>query len=167
MIPDMIFWVVWRFLQRPSRELLHKKVLCNPHAAWVINWATKRERFHHVTGHLRSRAIETLQISLPPAILIKLLKLYRCTWILKLLFCVKLPHVPSLRLGMLWESLWRKPLCTTGMTWICRTWWITSRKRCCGQFHLARAAVFVSVAIHITQVFKLITASGLLNMSEH
>lgn len=45
--------------------------------------------------------------------------------------CVhKLPCTLSLRLGMLWGSLWRKPLCTTGMTWICRTWWITFKKRC-------------------------------------
>lgn len=56
-----------------------------------------------------------------------------------------------LRLVMLWESLWRKPSCTTGMTWICRTWWITSRKRCSGQFHSARVAAFGTVTtIHIT-----------------
>lgn len=42
---------------------------------------------------------------------------------------------------MLWASLWRKPLCTTGMTWICRTWWIISKKRCSGQlaFHITQA----------------------------
>lgn len=34
-----------------------------------------------------------------------------------------------LRLGMLWESLWRKQSCTTGTTWIFRIWWIPSRKR--------------------------------------
>lgn len=61
---------------------------------------------------------------------------------------------------MLWESLWRKPSCTTGMTWICRTWWITSRKRCSGQFYLVRGVVHVSVAIYITELFKLIMTSG-------
>lgn len=37
--------------------------------------------------------------------------------------------VLSFRLAMRWESLWRKQSCTTGMTWIFRTWWTPSRKR--------------------------------------
>lgn len=60
----------------------------------------------------------------------------------------KLPCALSLRLGMLWGSLWRKPLCTTGMTWICRTWWITFKKRCSGQLHFARMYVAVAFPCH-------------------
>lgn len=81
--------------------------------------------------------------------------------ILKLLLCSQTPLCPlPLRLGMLWEGSWRKPSCTTGTTWICRTWWITSRKRLPGRFHFA--GVHLIIAPHIIRV---ITTCGLQNMS--
>lgn len=49
-------------------------------------------------------------------------------WIVDVCYLPVLHH--SLRLEILWESLWRKPSCTTGTTWTCRIWWITSKKRC-------------------------------------
>lgn len=136
--PDMTHFELWDDFHRKWN--FKWRLVSTMDAAQVIYWDTlSSERFYQVTEHLQSQGNEEFVDKFSLFLLMKLfkLKVYLGNADIKAIILFTSSAVFSLRPGMLWESLWRKPLCTTGMTWTCRTWWITSRKRCSGQFRFA------------------------------